>query len=67
MPRRMRVGGESRLSLEGLHGKRVDGKRVGSIYAHGEKRRTRTVHFSDGTTAEKPIYDLVGDLIRSRG
>ena len=66
MSRRMAYGGESRLSLEGLHGELVRDKVVASIYAHGERRRTRTVHFADGTRKNISIYELVGDLIRSR-
>ena len=66
MPRRYRVGGESRLSLEGLHGEKIDGKRVGSIYSHGERRRSRTIHYADGTRENRTIYELVGHLIRSR-
>lgn len=64
MPRRMTKGGESRLSLEGLRGFHAGGGRVvESIYAHGEKRRQRTVFFEDGGSEEIGIPILLDALI----
>ena len=67
MPKVYPKGGESRLSTEGLMGEEIDGKRVRSIKAHGQRRRSRTVFFADGSKANKSIYELVGDLINTRG
>jgi len=66
MPRKYANGSESRLSREGLGGAEIDGKRVKVIYAHGERRRKRTVHFVDGTAKNMSIDTLVGHLIESR-
>lgn len=67
MPRKYPLGGESRLSIEGLRGFKVDsGKVVKTIVAHGERRRSRTVVFTDGTRENWPIFDLVGALIGNR-
>jgi hypothetical protein len=58
---------ESRLSLEGLKGFKVDsGKVVKAIYAHGEERRERTVYFTDNSKEVWSIFDLVGALIEAR-
>ena len=67
MPRRLPIGGESRLSLEGLSGEVIDGKTVKAIYPHGAKRRTRTVVFTDGSTRDMSISDLVDRLIKAKG
>lgn len=66
MPRKYPKGGESRLSIEGLHGAEIEGKRVTTIVAHGEVRRSRTVKYTDGTRENRTIYELVGRLIEQR-
>ena len=67
MPRKYRKGGESRLSLEGLRGVAIDGKVIKSIRAHGQKRADRTVLYVGGRREERPIYELVSELIKQRG
>ncbi len=67
MPKLYRVGGESRLSLEGLVGVEFHGKIIKSIYAHAERRRMRTVFFKDGGREEVPIKTLVDLLVKSKG
>jgi hypothetical protein len=68
MPKKYPIAGESRLSIEGLRGaKTASGKTVEKIVAHGERRRKRTVIFTDGTKEDHTIYVLVGALIEERG
>ena len=66
MPKRYPKGGESRLSLEGLHGVEFRGKVIRSIYAHGERRRQRTVFYTDGTSENVSIEVLVDVLVKSK-
>ena len=67
MPKKYRDGGESRLSLEGLRGVEYHGKRIVSIWAHSEKRRSRTVFFTDGTREVVGITRLIDLLVKSKG
>lgn len=67
MPKSYPKGGESRLSLEGLSGVEYKGKVIRSIHAHAEKRKRRTVKFTDGSAIDMRVYPLVGLLIKSRG
>lgn len=60
-------GGESRLSLEGLAGKELDGRVVKAIYTHGAKERTRTVVFTKGGRVRMSIGRLVGELLKAKG
>jgi hypothetical protein len=62
----MKAGGESRLSLEGLTGVTFHGKVIRAIYAHAQRRRMRTVRYSDGSQEDMPIWVLVDALIKSK-
>lgn len=67
MPKKYKAGGESRLSLEGLTGVTFHGKVISSIWAHAEKRRSRTVVYEDGTAEVVSIKRLVDALVQSKG
>lgn len=68
MPRRYVVGGESRLSLEGLRGRRWDRRAViVSIFAHQSKSDNRIVHLSDGRIVSVPKWKLIGLLLSEKG
>ena len=66
MPSKFKKGGESRLSLEGLTGAKFRGKKIKAIFAHGERRRMRTVHYTDGSRENVSIADLTDALIQGK-
>lgn len=65
MPRRYPVGSESRLSREGLRGAVVAGKTVRAVYAH-RTGKTRTFHFTDGTTKRVSKGTAIGVFLEHK-
>lgn len=67
MPKKYPVGGESRLTREGLRGHQVNGKTVIVAHGHGTKRVTRDVTYLDGSTARVRNSVLLQALLRAKG